>query len=67
MKIYFEVVAIKGTMRWTENGKRRQKTREFSQTINPFNKNADGSIKDRSQIMWELIAQRSDWLKGEKP
>jgi hypothetical protein len=38
------------------------------QTINPFNRNKDGSVKTRAQIMKELLAERDAWLnpKPEK-
>lgn len=63
-RITFDEVCIRGVRRWTdENGKRRQETRKFSQTINPFNRNADGTIKTREEIMKELIAKRDAWLK----
>lgn len=62
MKIRFEEVKISATRRWTENGKRRQETRVFMQTINPFNKNADGLPKTREQIFQELKTERDAWL-----
>ena len=40
---------------------RRQKT--FSQTLNPFNKNKDGSLKNRLQIKDELVEEASKWRK----
>jgi hypothetical protein len=38
---------------------RRQKI--FSQTLNPFNKNKDGSLKTRFQIKDELVKDASQW------
>lgn len=63
MRIEFEEVKLKATRHWTENGKRRQETKTFSQTINPFNKNADGQVKSRFEIMQELEEQRYQWLR----
>ena len=64
MRITFDEVKIKGTRRWTdEEGKKRQQTRAFMQTVNPYNKNANGHVKSRDEIMTELLAERSDWLK----
>ena len=64
MRFTFEEVSLKATYRWAdEDGKRRQKTKRFMQTLNPFNKNADGTLKTRSQIMAELSAQRDSWLR----
>lgn len=39
--------------------RRRQKT--FEQTINPFNRNADGTMKTRDQIREELHAEGRGW------
>ncbi len=65
MRLNFEEVSIKATRRWTdENGKKRQQTRKFFQTINPFNKGADGLPKSRDQIMSELQAEKAAWLAG---
>jgi hypothetical protein len=59
----YEKVWIKAVKRWTDaSGKKRQKTREFSQTLNPYNKKADGSVKTRRDIMDEIEAQRKEWL-----
>lgn len=68
MRYQFEEVSLKAVRRWTdENGKKRQQTKKFMQTINPFNKNADGSLKDRKQIMAELVIQRDAWMNGDRP
>jgi hypothetical protein len=61
--IRFEEVAVRGVRRWTENGKRRQETKKFYQTLNPFNKGADGMTKTREQIWDEIVAERASWLK----
>ena len=42
-------------------GKRWTKTKKFRQTVNPFNKTADGSQKDRAQIWAELRAEAKLW------
>jgi hypothetical protein len=63
--IRFEEVKIKGVRRWKENGKARQETRTFMQTINPFNKNAAGLVKSRCEILQELYAERAQWLVKE--
>lgn len=57
-------VAVKATKRWTdpETGKKRQQTKKFWQTISPFNKNEDGSVKTREQILNEIKAKRDAWL-----
>ena len=60
--IRFEQVSIKATRRWKENGKQRQETKVFMQTINPFNLDDSGKVKDRAQIERELLAERHAWL-----
>ncbi len=65
----FEEVSVKATRKWVdpETGKKRQETRKFSQTINPYNTNADGTRKTREQINAEICAQAQSWcLKGEQ-
>ena len=65
--IRFQEVKLKATKRWRENGKQRQETKVFMQTINPFNKDADGMPKTREQILAELYHERAEWLGNETP
>ena len=65
MRITFQEVSVKATRRWTEDGKKRQETRKFWQTINPFNKNVDGAMKNRDEIYTEICAQRDAWLRDQ--
>jgi hypothetical protein len=67
MRIRFEEVKIKGVRRWIENGKKRQETRTFMQTLNPFNTDADGCPKSRCQILKELYAERDEWVRRNGP
>ena len=46
-------------------GKKRLRSTTFYQTLNPFNKNKNGEVKSRHQIMKELIIERSKWMKGK--
>ena len=62
MKIYFREVSIKATRYWKENGKRKQETKTFFQTMNPFNKMPDGTLKGYDQIMKEITEARRKWL-----
>lgn len=62
MKVTFDEVAVKATKRWKEDGKTRTKTRKFYQTMNPYNKNADGTVKTRDQIMAEITAECDAWV-----
>ena len=65
MRVNFEEVSIKATRRWTdENGKKRQQTRKFFQTLNPFNTGAAGLPKSRDQIMSELQAEKAVWREA---
>lgn len=64
MRITFDEVKVKGTRRWTdEEGKKRQQTRTFMQTVNPFNKHANGRQKSRDEIVTEVRAECAAWLK----
>ncbi|MDQ0082874.1 hypothetical protein J2W35_003233 [Variovorax boronicumulans] len=62
-RIRFQEVAIKATHRWVDaDGKKRQETRKFWQTISPFNKRPDGTLKTEADIEREITAQRDAWL-----
>lgn len=68
MRYTFNEVAIKATRKWIDaDGKKRQQTRKFLQTLNPFNRNAKGDPKSRDEIMTELIAERDAWLSTKEP
>jgi hypothetical protein len=58
----FQEVALRGVWRWKDaEGKWHQQTKKFFQTLNPFNKTADGIVKTREQIMQALHAEREAW------
>lgn len=42
-------------------GKSVRRAKRFEQTINPFNKNSEGKIKDRREIQTELHAEAEAW------
>jgi len=64
----FEEVKIKATRHWKDTaGRWRQETRTFMQTLNPFNKNAAGLVKNRIEIERELLAERQKWLDEPVP
>ena len=66
MITHFQKVSVKGVKRWTdESGKKRQKTKEFWQTISPFNKRADGTPKTYIEILNAVKAERDAWLAQE--
>ena len=66
MRINFSEVAIRRTVHWIEDGKRKRKTKKFWQTISPFNKNKDGSIKHPKEILAELEVEAAAWEKNMK-
>lgn len=60
--IRFEEVSVKRTRFYTDySGKKRQKTRKFFQTINPFNQK-DGRQKTRQEIMEEITSEADAWM-----
>lgn len=63
MKITFDEVSRQSTRKGECSvcHKKRTVTRKFFQTINPFNKNAEGEVKGRSEIEKELSAQSVAW------
>ncbi|MBY6273545.1 MAG: hypothetical protein CW346_15210 [Bacillaceae bacterium] len=65
MIVTFEVVRLYGRkqVKCQNCGRRVTRSKEFSQTINPFNKNADGEPKNRYEITAELRQEREEWLK----
>lgn len=64
----FDEVSVKGVRRWIDtDGKKRQETRKFYQTVNPYNKGADGMPKSREQIYAEVQAERNAWLRATTP
>ena len=65
MTVRFDEIKVKAVRRWIDpiTGKKRQETRTFSQTLNPFNKLPDGTVKDRATIYKEICVARDKWLK----
>lgn len=62
VKVVFEEVVFRGRIgRCRDCGKRMSRTRKFSQTINPFNRNADGTPKDFLTILSELRRDAEKW------
>ncbi len=42
------------------------RSQKFAQTLNPFNKNKDGEVKTRQEIVTELQAELAEW-RGKPP
>lgn len=62
---HFREVSIKRTKRGkcAVCGGTASRTEKFWQTLNPFNKNAQGQVKDEWEIRQELHAQAAAWLE----
>lgn len=43
-------------------GKRASRSQVFQQSLNPFNKNADGYVKSVAEILDECKVRRDAWL-----
>jgi len=66
MTIYqFEVVPFRATktVKCLGCGKILRRAKTFDQTINPYNRNAQGMRKSREEIMAELRAEADTWMK----
>lgn len=46
-------------------GKGAERSRVFGQTLNPFNKNADGSVKTAAEIRREVNSEALAWQNDE--
>jgi hypothetical protein len=44
-------------------GKKVRRQTTFWQTLNPFNTLPDGTVKDRRDILRELVAEAEEWRK----
>lgn len=42
-------------------GKRVKRRRTFKGTINPFNKNVNGRVKNRSEVYADQLAKANEW------
>jgi len=67
MRVRFQEIKLTAKRTWKEGGKRRQMSKTFMQTLNPFNKNEDGTIKTAEEILAELHAERRAWLARPLP
>lgn len=62
--VQFEQIKVTAQKRFdcSRCGKQCQRTRSFAQTLNPFNKNADGTVKDRQTINIQIRDEAKAWL-----
>lgn len=63
-RITFEVVKVKGLWKGecSSCGKAVRRQRTFEATINPCNKNKDGSSKSKTEVAADLAKERDKWL-----
>jgi hypothetical protein len=61
--VNFKIVKIQGakTVVCSKCGKKRKRQKTFYMTINPWNKNADGTVRDRTDICVALEAEKKEW------
>jgi len=64
MRITFDVIKERATKsgKCRECGKRCSRSKTFEQTINPWNKNDDGTQKSANDIRAELRVEVKTWL-----
>lgn len=43
-------------------GKRRQRTKVFEHTVNPFNRRADGTPKSEAEVREDVRAEADAWM-----
>ena len=46
-------------------GKRTTRSLTFSQTVSPFNKNEDGTVKTEAQVIHSVWLEAEEWAKGQ--
>lgn len=65
MRHVFEEVTVTATKRATCPlcGKKGTRTRTFRQTINPANRNADGTVRTRAQVRAALLVEAEPWKR----
>ena len=62
MKITFQKITERRTKRWVDaNGKKRQKTVTFMKTVNPWNRNEDGTVRTPEEIRVLVRAEADAW------
>jgi hypothetical protein len=63
MRYQFEEVALQRSKvcKCAKCGKRLNRSKRFYQTVSPFNKNANGYQKTRSEINAELRVEADQW------
>lgn len=63
MKVYFDVIKASATKKGKcFCGKRLTRSKTFEHTVNPFNKNPDGSVKTREEVYRDVQQKAKDWI-----
>lgn len=44
-------------------GRKLKRAKTFTQTVNPYNRNADGAPKTRDEVHEEVRAEMSEWTR----
>lgn len=68
VRVTFDEIAVTGTRRFLDpsTGKRRQISKRFYQTVNPFNIDLEtGQPKTREKILQEVCRERDAWVNNE--
>jgi transcriptional regulator NrdR family protein len=47
-------------------GKRFTRSQTFTQTINPFNKNANGQVKTYREVLRDVVAKGAAWQPDDQ-
>jgi hypothetical protein len=64
MRITFKQLQVVAQHKWVDGeGKRRQKTKRFTMTLNPYNRNPDGTVRTEREILAALNAQKAAWFE----
>lgn len=65
-KVEYQVISIRGSRMepHPETGRKRRKSKMFSQTHNPFNKGENGEVKSKADILREVTAECRAWEKA---
>ena len=64
--LHFQEMRIKAHRIIFVDGKRKIETKTFTQTLNPYNRNSDGSIKSGKDIARELNNIAAKWEEGSE-
>lgn len=62
MRTYFEEVTRYGRATWKVDGKRRTKRHKVTHTINPWNRNDDGTVRSREEVTARVEAELQAWI-----